>query len=239
MFSWSCFSWWWQFQRAGWKPGRRRIEEIKEGLPILGFNADPVYHPVTRAGQPDGILSLLLPVLQRYSSRRSHTCFLMGHQGSRAERSILYGLKEEGFGIRKIVPLFAAVFGLGLIAFSLSRSFWFQMVLMLVAGSGMIMQMTSSNTSCKPSLMMITRPGNEFLFNGVYGYRSFRQFAAGFLASRIGAPATLMIGGTTCVLGAVVFAKKTSGDRKKMIHPIYVRLGIIRRLIRLNSRLNV
>jgi hypothetical protein len=49
---------------------------------------------------------------------------------------------------------------------------------------------------------------------------------AGGLASRIGAPLSLMIGGTVVLAGAVIFASKLSG-LKKMIHPIYVRLGII------------
>ena len=58
------------------------------------------------------------------------------------------------------------------------------------------------------------------------GTAPFGSFLAGSLAGFLGAPNTLLIGGTVCILGALIFASK-SAELKKMVHPIYVRLGII------------
>ncbi|MEK7309319.1 MAG: hypothetical protein AAB038_00695 [Planctomycetota bacterium] len=49
---------------------------------------------------------------------------------------------------------------------------------------------------------------------------------AGSVASVIGAPAILAIGGGVCILAALVFASQL-GKIRKSIHPIYVRLGIL------------
>lgn len=49
---------------------------------------------------------------------------------------------------------------------------------------------------------------------------------AGILASEIGAPATLMLGGLACLIGALLFARQLSTFRA-MVHTIYIRLGII------------
>ncbi|HLI76961.1 MAG TPA: hypothetical protein VKV02_08440, partial [Acidobacteriaceae bacterium] len=49
---------------------------------------------------------------------------------------------------------------------------------------------------------------------------------AGTVAARIGAPRTLMIGGSVCVLGGVWFASQL-GKIRKIVRPIYRRLGII------------
>ena len=42
--------------------------------------------------------------------------------------------------------LAAAVFGLGLIGFGLSRAFWLSMIMVLIAGMGMMQGMAGSNT---------------------------------------------------------------------------------------------
>ena len=58
------------------------------------------------------------------------------------------------------------------------------------------------------------------------GTAPFGSFLAGSMARVLGAPNTLMIGGLLCVLGAFIFAKKLV-QLRKLVRPIYVRLGII------------
>jgi hypothetical protein len=49
---------------------------------------------------------------------------------------------------------------------------------------------------------------------------------AGSVASTIGAPLTLMMGGGLCILGAVIFISSLPALRK-LLRPIYVRMGIL------------
>jgi hypothetical protein len=58
------------------------------------------------------------------------------------------------------------------------------------------------------------------------GMAPFGSLVAGASASRIGAPYTLMIGGSVCILGAALFASQLQTLRR-LVHPIYVRIGII------------
>ncbi len=58
------------------------------------------------------------------------------------------------------------------------------------------------------------------------GMIPFGSLLAGSLASKIGAPNTLMIGGICCILGSWIFASKLPALRE-MVRPLYVQLGII------------
>jgi hypothetical protein len=49
---------------------------------------------------------------------------------------------------------------------------------------------------------------------------------AGELAARIGAPATLVVSGGICIAGAAWFGLRLA-EIRKLIRPVYVRLGIL------------
>ena len=135
--------------------------------------------------------------------------------------------RKSVLGLGKIVPLFAAIFGLGLIMFSLSHNFILSMALIMVTGSGMIMQMTSSNTILQ-TIVDDDKRGRvmSFYTMAFLGTAPFGSLLVGVLASSIGAPGTLILGGAACILGAIFFAGKLK-EIRSLIHPIYVRLGII------------
>lgn len=159
----------------------------------------------------------------------SHTFgFLMGASGIGALTGALcLASRKSVLGLGKIIPLSAAIFGFGLIAFSLSRLFLLSLILMLISGLGMIMQMAASNTIIQ-TIVDDDKRGRvmSFYMMAFIGTAPFGSLLAGGLASSLGAPNTLMIGGVSCILGAVTFARKLP-DLRKMVHPIYVRLGII------------
>ena len=89
------------------------------------------------------------------------------------------------------------------------------------------MQMTSSNAIIQ-TIVDDDKRGRvmSFYMMAFVGTAPLGSLLAGALASSIGAPNTLLIGGVLCILGAVAFARKLPDLRKK-VHPIYVRLGII------------
>ena len=162
----------------------------------------------------------------------SHTFgFLVGASGIGALSGALYlASRKSVLGLGKIIPLSAAIFGFGLIAFSLSHFFLLSLALMLITGLGMIMQMTSSNTIIQ-TIVDDDKRGRvmSFYMMAFVGAAPFGSLLAGGLASSIGAPNTLLIGGVLCILGAGAFARKLPDLRKK-VHPIYVKLGIISEL---------
>jgi len=154
--------------------------------------------------------------------------FLMGASGIGALMAAIYmASRKSVLGLVKIVPRFAAFFGVGLIAFSQSNIFLLSLALMLVIGAGMIMQMTSSNTILQ-TIVDDDKRGRvmSFYTMAFMGTAPFGSLLAGYLASIIGAPNTLVIGGVSCILGAIAFARKLP-EIKKTIRPVYIRLGIL------------
>ncbi|MDP4291556.1 MAG: MFS transporter, partial [Bacteroidota bacterium] len=140
----------------------------------------------------------------------SHTFgFLMGATGVGAFIGAIYmASRRNVVGLEKIVPLFAAVFGLGLIAVSFSHTFLISMILMVVVGLGMLLQMTSCNTILQ-TIVDDDKRGRVMSFYAMAfaGTAPFGSLMAGGLASRIGVPNTLIFGGVSCILGAMIFAR--------------------------------
>jgi MFS family permease len=154
--------------------------------------------------------------------------FLMGASGVGALAGAIYmASRKSVLGLGKFIPIFSALFGVGLISFALSHYFVLSMALLLVTGLGMIMQMTASNTILQ-TIVDDDKRGRvmSFYTMAFMGTAPFGSLLAGALASRIGAPNTLIIGGLFCVVGAVVFAQKLP-ELKRMVRPIYSKLGII------------
>jgi len=159
----------------------------------------------------------------------SHTFgFLMGATGIGALIGAVYmASRRSAAGLEKFIPWFAAIFGLGLILFSLSTNFILSMFLLLFTGFGMLMQMTASNTILQ-TIVDDDKRGRvmSFYTMAFMGTAPFGSLLAGALASKVGAPNTLLIGGIACILGALIFMRKLPVIRKS-IRPIYIRLGIL------------
>jgi MFS family permease len=215
------------------KPARKHVlHEFKEGLSYaLGFT--PLRYIilllalVSLVGMP---YAVLMPVFaKKVLLGGSLTLgFLMAGAGIGALTGSIYlAYKRSVLGLVRIVPLSTATFGLGLIAFSFSRTLWLSLPLMFFAGLGMITQMAASNTVIQ-TIVDDDKRGRvmSFYVMSFIGAAPFGSLLAGFLASKIGAPETLLIGGLLCVLGAAVFASRLP-NIKEMIRPIYVKLGII------------
>ncbi len=153
---------------------------------------------------------------------------LMGASGIGALLGALYlASRKSVLGLGGLIPLATAVFGLGLVAFSFSRCFLLSLLLMVMAGLGMMLQMASSNTILQ-TIVDDDKRGRvmSFYTMAFMGTAPFGSLLAGSLASLTGAPTALLIGGLFCVCGAVWFSTRLQGLRQ-LVHPIYVRLGII------------
>jgi MFS family permease len=129
--------------------------------------------------------------------------------------------------LSKIIPVAAALFGGGLIAFSASRHLWLSAACMVVTGFGLMVQAACSNTVIQ-TIVPDDKRGRvmSFFLMAYLGTAPFGSLIAGALSGRIGAPRTLAIGGTCCMVGALVFARglQTFHDT---IRPIYINLGLL------------
>ncbi len=174
--------------------------------------------------------SVLMPVFAKEILRGdSHTFgFQVGASGLGALAGSMYLASRKSVrGLSRLIPLAAGCFGVGLISFALSRVLWVSLVLLAVAGFGMIVQMASSNTVLQTIVDDDKRGRVMSLYAVAFvGMAPFGSLLAGSLASTIGAPRTVALGGVSCLMGALVFAWRLPAFREA-VRPIYTRLGIL------------
>ncbi len=154
--------------------------------------------------------------------------FLMGATGVGAlAGAISLASRRTVLGLGRVIPWAAVLFGGGLIAFSLSRSIALSMALMVFTGAGFVVQLASSNTILQTIVREEMR-GRVMAFYAMafMGTAPFGSLLAGGLASRIGVPRTILLGGCACIAGGALFARQLPRLRR-LVRPIYVERGIL------------
>jgi len=165
--------------------------------------------------------SVLMPVFAKeILGGGPHTFgFLISAIGVGALMGAFYvASRKDTHGLKKIIPSAAGIFGIGLVAFSFSRILWLSLLLLMIAGFGLMVQIASSNTA----LQVLTDDDKRgrvmsFYTMAFMGMVTFGSLLVGGLASRIGTPNTLFISGASCILGALFFARKISSMSKRMV----------------------
>lgn len=154
--------------------------------------------------------------------------FLMGAAGVGSIFAALsLAARKSVRGLYRVLPTVSAIFGGGLIAFSLSRTYWLSLVLMAVTGYGMMKAAAAANTVIQ-TIVEEDKRGRvmSYYMMAYMGASPLGSLLAGSLAPVIGAPRTVMLCGIGCVAGAVWFALQMPKLRP-IIRPIYQQLGII------------
>ncbi|MFH0763619.1 MAG: MFS transporter [Candidatus Omnitrophota bacterium] len=141
--------------------------------------------------------------------------------------TIYLASRKSIVGLGDMIPVFAALFSIGIIVFSISRVLWFSIIVLAATGFGMMAYMAASNIIIQ-TVVDDDKRGRVmgFYMMTFIGLAPFGSLLAGSLASRIGATNTLIAGGIICILASIAFAAKTPLLRKT-IHPIYRKIGII------------
>ncbi len=222
------------------------FHELKEGwsyvsgfLPIRTILL--LFAVVSLMGMP---FVVLMPIFAaRVLHGGPHTLgFLMGAMGVGALISALsLAARKSVRGLIRMIPLAAAVFGLGLIGFGLSHVFWLSMLMVLVAGMGMMQGMAASNTIIQ-TLVDENKRGRvmSYYTMAFVGMAPFGSLLAGTMAHAIpttpvwmvtggvltGAQWTVLINGLVVVLGAAWFFTRLPAVRR-VVRPIYEEMGII------------
>ncbi len=206
--------------------------ELKEGF-NYAFNFSPIKSIllllalVSLMGVP---YQILMPVFARdiFHGGAQTLGFLVAMAGLGALTGALYlAARKTVLGLDRVIAFTACLFGVGIIAFSLSHILWISMLVLLFSGFAMMVQMASSNTVLQ-TIVDEDKRGRTMSFYTMsfMGMAPFGSLLAGGLASKIGAPYTLLTGGIICIIGAFMFAAKLASIRKQ-IHPIYAKKGII------------
>jgi MFS family permease len=214
--------------------GATMIEQLRQGWTYVA-NSRPIrgilllFALLSLMGWP---FTVLMPIFAAQVLHGGpHTLgFLMGAVGVGSLASALsLVLRRSVRGLAKMIPIAAAVFGVGLIAFGFSRNQWLSLVTMLVTGFGMMQGLTTSNTILQTLVDEKMRGRVMSYYTMAFvGMAPFGSLLAGALAHRIGAPLTVIVSGIACILGSLLFWSRLGAIRRDM-RPIYERLGIIPR----------
>ncbi|MBN2561914.1 MAG: MFS transporter [Phycisphaerae bacterium] len=210
----------------------RVLHELREGL-AAAFGFAPIrailllMAMTSLVGMP---YAVLMPVFaDRVLHGNAMTLgFLMAASGVGAlGGALVLAMRESVLGLGRIVAGGAAVFGASLIVFGLSRSLWISLPVLIVTGFAMMMQNAASNTIVQ-TLVDDNKRGRVmgFFAMAFMGTMPFGSLVAGELARRIGAPATVILGGSLCVFAALLFARMLPRLRV-LVRPIYVARGIL------------
>ena len=222
------------------------FHELKDGwsyvsgfLPIRTILT--LFAVVSLMGMP---FVVLMPIFAaRVLNGGPHTLgFLMGSMGVGALISALsLAARKSVRGLIRIIPIAAGVFGLGLVGFGLSHTFWLSMLMVMVASAGMMQGMAASNTIIQ-TLVSEEKRGRvmSYYTMAFVGMAPFGSLLAGAMAHMIpatpmwiaagpefaGAQWTVIINGLVVVLGAAWFVTRLPALRR-VVRPIYEEMGII------------
>ena len=210
----------------------RVLEELKTGLRYVQASI-----PIRTALVLLAIVSMmsmpytvLMPAIATQTLRGgAHTLgFLMTASGVGALVGALYlASRISVIGLESVSAIATICFGLGLVAFALSRQLWLSLAILPIVGAGFMVQMASINTIIQ-TLVDERLRGRVMAFYTMafLGTAPIGSIVAGVVAARIGSEYTVLIGGFASVLTGLWFASRLPSLRASM-HPVYAARGII------------
>ena len=172
---------------------------------------------------------VLMPVFARdiLQGGPSTLGFLMGASGVGALIAALYlASRKSVLGLGPKIAMACALLGVSIVAFSQSRFFWLSIVLLLVAGFGTIVQITSTNTILQTLVEEDKRGRVMSLFTMAFmGMVPFGALLEGSLASHLGAPPYPAHQQRLLPPGRLL-ARQLPAMRR-IARPIYEKMGIV------------
>jgi len=142
--------------------------------------------------------------------------FLMGAVGVGAiAGAVFIGSRKSVMGLWKVLPAATLIFGASIAVSSFSRNFYLTAALMAATGFGQMIQFACANTLIQNLVDDDKRGRVMSIYNvAILGLLPFGNLLTGWLADRIGAPTTLLIGGGVAVAAALVFAARLGHFRE-------------------------
>jgi MFS family permease len=141
--------------------------------------------------------------------------------------SVYLASRHTVLGLGRRIAQAAMLFGGALIAFSLSNHLWLSLLLLPLTGVGFIITLAATNTVVQTVVPEELR-GRVMSFYTVafLGTSPIGSLFAGLAAERIGAPSTIALGGTACLIGGAWFYS-TLPRLRALIRPVYAERGLL------------
>jgi MFS family permease len=154
--------------------------------------------------------------------------FLMAASGIGAVCGGIYlASRTTVVGLGRLIAFGPTVLGVGIIIFALSRFLPLSLFAMLAIGLGTILQIDAGNTVLQTIVDDDKRGRVMSLYTMSFlGVVPFGNLLGGFLANSIGPTVTLIIAGSSCLVGSLLFARQLPALRG-IVREIYERKGII------------
>jgi len=117
--------------------------------------------------------------------------------------------RKDVIGLLKMIGVASLVFSGALVVFSFSRWFLISLGIMVFMGFGMMAQMVSCNTVIQ-TIVDDKKRGRimSFYTMSFMGISPFGSLLMGGIASRLGAPFAILIGGLCCMLVALLYIRR-------------------------------
>jgi MFS family permease len=213
-------------------PGADLVEELRTGFEYVAASV-PIRTAlillaiVSAMGMP---YTVLMPVIAAHvlHGGPSTLGLLMTATGVGALGGTLYlASRTSVVGLGRVIMMATMLFGVSLVAFSASRTLWLSLVLLPFVGAGFMVQMAATNTVLQ-TLVDDRFRGRVMAFYTMafLGTAPIGSLLAGALADRLGAPATIALGGAACFIAAIWFGSKLPLLRS-LVRPIYIERGIL------------
>ena len=175
-------------------------------------------------------LNVLMPIfaVQIFNGDSHILGFLLSASGIGAlVGAIVLASKKTVLGLTRIMVMTGCLLGVGMILFSFSRNFWLSLFSLGITGLCLIMIIASINTFLQTIVEDNKRGRLMSLFTIAFiGMAPFGSLLAGGLAKYLGAPYTLLINGSCCILGTLIFSRSLPSLRR-LVKPIYIEKGIL------------
>jgi MFS family permease len=208
------------------------VKEMKEGLDYT-FGFPPIKHLLILLAVVSLLgasYQVLMPVFAReilHGTSRTFG-FLMGAGGFGALLGALFlASRTSLIKLGRIIPVASALFGTGLVILSLTTSFGLSFILMIIVGLGLMIQAAASNTVLQ-TIIDDDKRGRVMSFYTManMGIAPFGSLLAGVLAKLAGTQTAILIGGVSCIAGAIFFYRKLP-ELKRLVRPLYEKMGLI------------
>jgi MFS family permease len=134
--------------------------------------------------------------------------FLMSAAGVGAVLGALQFAARTAYrGLAKWIAAMSVICSVCLLIFSQSKIFWLSIVVLFIVGFAATSQMAATNTTVQNRSPDALRGRLMAVYATMFmGVQPLGALLAGGIAKRLGAPATLAIFGTICLVGSLVFA---------------------------------
>ena len=214
------------------KQAEKLLSTLKQGF-TYAFSFSPIRNVLSLVGAVAlfGVpFSVLMPVfaVKILHGDAKTLGWLMSATGLGALGGALFLAQRESVrGLSRVITLSALLFGASLVGLAFSGSFTISMVLLTLAGFGMMVQMAGSNTFLQTIVDDDKRGRIMSLYTMSYiGVAPLGSLLAGALAERVSTELTLGVGGAVCIISAALFARQIPQFRE-LVRPIYFQRGII------------